>query len=142
MTWAAPLFVSDALALGLITPLGTSAPSCLRRDSRWTARLAGSINRAPAISVDPPALSTSNLGDYPVLDLGIKSIYSYARQAGAALLLCFAIVGGGGVYAPSHASADILPAPTEHGIVANAHEIIVAETAIEPEGNLSSADQR
>src|SRR5258708_1925030 len=61
MTWAAPLFVPDALALGLITPLGTSAPSCLRRDSRWTARLAGSINRAPAISVDPPALSTSNL---------------------------------------------------------------------------------
>jgi hypothetical protein len=62
-------------------------------------------------------------------------------MASAALLSCFAIVGGGGVYAPVHAFAAIL-SPAKYGVMAVPHEIVVAETAIEPHGERSFANER
>ena len=61
-------------------------------------------------------------------------MFSYRlRQAGALFLLGFSIVSGSAIFAPSHAHADIGPAPAKTMAMGLFHEVLVDDRAIEPE---------
>lgn len=76
---------------------------------------------------------TPRNGDVPVLDRSSIKPLRWLRQAGAALVLCFAVVCGSFVWPPGHAYADVLPPPTETYLSFDFHKIFISENTIEPD---------